>query len=120
MTVIDNYLKDVPEPQKAALERVRKIVKQTVPEAEEVITYGVPGFKYKGKYLIAFASYKDHLSIFPGSAPIETMRSELANYKLSKGTVQFTLDNPMPETTLKEIIKLCLLAIPERYSKKSK
>ena len=70
MSVVDDYLKNLPEPQKAELERIRKIVKQTVPEAEEVISYGVPGFKYKGKYLITFAAFKDHLSLFPGSAPI--------------------------------------------------
>lgn len=118
MSVVDDYLKRVPEPQRAELERIRKIVKQTVPEAEEVISYGVPGFKYKGKYLITFAAFKDHLSLFPGSAPIAAMKNILSDYKTSKGTVQFTLEKPMPAPLIKEMTKLCLKAITAR-SKKS-
>ena len=107
MSVIDNYLKNVPDAQRAELERVRKIIKRTVPEAVEVMTYGMPGFKYKGKYLVAFGAFKDHLSIFPGSTPTEVLKDKLKDFKTSKGTIQFTLDNRLPESTLREIIELC-------------
>lgn len=107
MSVIDDYLKNVPDAQRVELERVRKIIRQIVPEADEVMTYGMPGFKYKGKYLVAFGAFKDHLSIFPGSTPTEVLKDTLKNFKTSKGTIQFTLDNPLPESTLREIIELC-------------
>lgn len=106
MSVIDEYLEKVSEPQKAALERVRKIVKEFVPDATEVISYGMPGFKYKGKYLFGFAPFKDHMSIFPAANPVEIMKEKLSNFKLSKGTVQFTIENPIPESIIQELVSV--------------
>jgi uncharacterized protein YdhG (YjbR/CyaY superfamily) len=103
MTVIDKYLANVAEPQRAELERIRKIVVQAVPEAIEVITYGMPGFKYKSKYLISFAPFKNHLSIFPGGESVGIFSSELSPFKTSKGTVQFTTEKPLSEELLKKI-----------------
>jgi len=114
MSVIDNYLEKVSQPQKAELERIRKIVKQTVPEAEEVISYGMPGFKYNKKYLVGFASFKDHLSLFPTSHPIEVLENKLGNFKLSKGTIQFTPDNPIPKAVIKELVRIRLADIGKR------
>jgi uncharacterized protein YdhG (YjbR/CyaY superfamily) len=104
MSVIDEYLEQLSSAQKEELERVRVIVQQTVPEAEEVISYGMPGFKYNGKYLIGFAAFKNHLSIFPTAGPIEVIKDRLGAFKLSKGTIQFTTDTPIPESLIKELI----------------
>lgn len=104
MSVIDDYLASVPPAKKAELERIRKIVNQTVPSAVEVITYGMPGFKYKNKYLVAFAPFKDHLSIFPGSHAIEATKVKLTKYKLSKGTIQFTLDTTLPDQLIIDLV----------------
>ena len=103
MSVIDDYLQKVPATQRAELDRVRQIVKAAVPEAEEIITYGMPGFKYHEKYLIAFAAFKDHLSVFPGAGAVATLEDELGDYKLSKGTVQFTLEHPLPEAIIRNL-----------------
>jgi len=111
MTVIDEYLQDLPPEQKAQLERIRGIVHQAVPGAEEVISYGMPGFKYKGKYLVGFAAFKDHLSIFPTAAPVEALHNKLGEFKLSKGTIQFTADNPIPESIIKELLAIRLQSI---------
>ncbi|MEK7599699.1 MAG: DUF1801 domain-containing protein [Patescibacteria group bacterium] len=108
MSVIDEYLATVPPAQKTELERVRQIIKQQVPDAVEVITYGIPGFKINGKYLIAFAGFKNHMSIFPGASPTHAVKEKLKGNKTSKGTIQFTLDNPLPEPLIKEIVQLCL------------
>lgn len=105
MSEIDEYLSKVDAPQRAELERIRKIVKQTAPDAEEVITYGMPGFKYKKKYLIAYAPFKDHMSIFPGSATSPSLKAKLSGFKQSKGTIQFTLENSIPKSILLEIVK---------------
>lgn len=106
MSVIDDYLKDVEPAQKAALERVRVIVRQTVPDAEEVITYGMPGFKYKKKYLIAFAAFKDHLSVFPAAGPVEALRDELSGFEQTKGSVHFTVEHPVPDELIKELLTI--------------
>jgi uncharacterized protein YdhG (YjbR/CyaY superfamily) len=80
---VDKYLKSVIEPQRAELERIRRIVRQLVSEAYEVISYGMPGYKYKGKYLIGYAAFKDHMSLFPTSGPIEDLKVKLGNYKIA-------------------------------------
>jgi uncharacterized protein YdhG (YjbR/CyaY superfamily) len=85
MSVIDEYLKKVKPSQRAELERVRGIVKQLVPEAEETISYGMPTFKVNNKVLIYFAAYKNHMSIFPR-------------------TIKFTEEKPLPESVIKEIV----------------
>lgn len=104
MSAIDDYLDQVPPPQRAELDRIRAIVKQTVPEVEEVITYAMPGFKYRGKYLIAYAPFRDHLSVFPGAGAIQTLADQLTNFQTAKGTVQFSITHPIPDKTLKGLI----------------
>ncbi len=114
MSAIDEYLKNVTPSQRNELERVRQIVKQIVPEAEEAISYGMPAFKYHQQYLIWFAAFKNHLSIFPTSGPIVAMGKKLAKFRTAKGTLQFTADNPISESTLKEMIVHRLNDISEK------
>ncbi len=116
MSVIDEYLTNLNPVQKAGLERIRAIAKRIVPDAEEVIAYRMPVLKYKGAYLIGFAAFKDHLSIFPGEEPIRILEKKLNDFKLSKGTIQFTPDNPVPEPIIREIIAVSL----DRISKAKK
>lgn len=104
MSVIDVYLDKVNPKQRAELERVRKTIKWLVPDAVETISYGMPVFKYKNKYLVGFAPFKNHMSIFPGPGPIESLGDKLSGYVISKGTVQFTLDKPLSDKLLQEII----------------
>jgi len=102
MATVDEYLETVTPSQKIALERIRIIVKQVVPEAEESISYGMPTFKYKGKSLLLFSAFKNHMSIF---GHLSAFEEELKDFKLShKGTVQFTEAKPIPEPTIKEIV----------------
>ena len=111
MSMIDEYLSQVAPAQKAELERVRRIVNEVAPEATEGISYGIPAFKFKGKYLIGFAAFKDHMSIFPGAMPIDLLKNKLGSYTISKGTIQFTLENSLPEALIKEILTICLANI---------
>ncbi len=111
MTVIDTYLKSVNGSDAAELDRIRQIVLKTVPNVEEVISYGMPGFKYKGKYLMGMNAFKDHISIFPTSGPVDSMKGKLGKYKISKGTIQFTVENPLPDQLIVQILKLRMTAI---------
>lgn len=104
MNEVDKYLNNLDQEQKLALQRIRSKVKEIVPEAEEVISYGMPVFKYHKKYLLGYSAFKNHMSIFPGSGPIDSLRAELKEYKVSKGTIQFTLDKPIPDYIIKQII----------------
>ena len=69
----------------------------------------MPVFKVNGKYILGIAAFKDHMSLFPGSEPVEGLKEKLKEFKTSKGTIQFTADKPIPETIVKEIVDLCLL-----------
>jgi uncharacterized protein YdhG (YjbR/CyaY superfamily) len=111
MSVIDDFLKDVPKPQRNELERVRQIVGETVPDAEETLSYGMPAFKYKGKPLLYFNAFKDHMSIFPTSKPTEVLQDKLKDYKVSKGTIQFTIEKPLPKELIKEVLEVRLAEI---------
>ena len=104
MTVIDNYFQTITPEQAGELEHIRSLVKAAAPDAEELIDYGIPAFKYKGKYMIGFAVYKKHMSLFPSSEPIEVFEDQLTNFAVSKGTIQFSLQNKIPTPLLKKII----------------
>jgi uncharacterized protein YdhG (YjbR/CyaY superfamily) len=104
MTVIDNYLEKLNPPQRDELTRIRKIIKTIAPDAEEVIDYGIPAFKLKCKYLIGFQAFKDHMSLFPTPGPINALKNKLVGYKISKGTIQFTLKNPIPASIIKDLV----------------
>lgn len=105
MSAIDEYLKDATPLQKEALEKVRGLVKQLVPEVEEVISYAIPMFKYRGRPLLYFATFKDHMSLFPASDEmIQAVGGTLGDFRTSKGTLQFTTDKPIPEALLKKLI----------------
>lgn len=103
MTTVDEYLETVTLTQKDALQRVRNIIKQTVPETSEKISYKMPAFTYKGKTLILMSAFKNHMSLF---GAVESVEDKLeGKFNLShRGTVQFTADNPIPEDILKELL----------------
>lgn len=113
MTEVDDYFAQATPAQKAEFERLRTIVAQLAPGSEEVITYGMPGFKYKGKYLISFGIFKDHMSIFPGSGPTEALKDRLGKYQTSKGTIQFTEDTLLPYDLLKDVVAYSATRIAE-------
>jgi uncharacterized protein YdhG (YjbR/CyaY superfamily) len=116
MPVIDDYFANVPVPERAELERIRQVVRSLVPDAEEVISYGMPVMKYKGKYLVGFNAFKDHLSLFPTSEPIEKLKDRLKDYKLARGTIQFTLHKPLPEEVIREIVLTKMIGIDSSSS----
>src|SRR4051812_3318479 len=91
MPTIDEYHDQLNATQKAEFERIREIVKQVVPEAEERMSYGMPTFKYKQRPLLYFGAFKHHMSLFPASGKvIESLGEDLAKFRTSKGTLQFT------------------------------
>jgi uncharacterized protein YdhG (YjbR/CyaY superfamily) len=103
---VEKYLAAVPEPGRSTLQSLRKTIRSVVPlETEEVITYGMPGFRYQGG-LLAYAAFKQHCSLFPMSSLVfKRLARELKPYRSSKGTLQFPLDEPPSVTLVKRIVK---------------
>jgi len=101
---IDEYLATVSDEHRAALEKLRKQIRAAAPKAEERISYGVPAFFQNGA-LVWFAAAKKHCSFFPGGRAVEMHQAELKNYSLSKGTIRFLPDKPIPAALVRKIVK---------------
>ena len=101
---VDEYMAELPEKERTVLGNLRKTIKAAAPKADEVIGYGMPGYKYHGM-LVYFAAFKNHCSFFPGTSMLEEFGKEVEPYKTSKGTLQFTVDKPIPVSLVKKIVK---------------
>ncbi len=97
VSTVDEYVGALPPGQREQFQRVQAIVKRLVPEAEATISYGIPTFKYRGTYLIYFAAYKHHMSIYPTAGAIEPTKG-------TKGTFQFTEKAPVPEDLVVKLV----------------
>lgn len=102
---VDQHLAKIPEPQRSTLQSLRKTIREVIPEAKEVISYGFPGYKLDGKIICGFDAFKNHCSFFPHSSlVIPELEKELVNYKTSKGALQFEIDKPLPKTLVRKLI----------------
>jgi uncharacterized protein YdhG (YjbR/CyaY superfamily) len=116
---IDEYISGFPEDVQALLQKVRATIRAVAPDAEETIKYGIPTFTLKGN-LVHFAAYKKHIGFYPTSSGVEHFKNELSVYQLSKGTVQFPLDTPIPFDLISEIVKFRVKENLERAQAKKK
>jgi uncharacterized protein YdhG (YjbR/CyaY superfamily) len=108
---IDEYLASVPEPARTTLTGLRTTIRSVVPEDTiETIAYGIPTFKLK-QNVVHFAAFAKHCSFFPTPSIIEMFRDELKNYKISKGTIQFPVDQPLSDALVKNMVKARLAQI---------
>jgi uncharacterized protein YdhG (YjbR/CyaY superfamily) len=102
---VEEYLNLFPKHQQKELENIRKAIKDAAPKAEELISYGMPGYKLNG-VLVYFGGFKNHCSFFPaGNLIIKKFSNELKPYKTSKGTIQFPMDKPIPISLIKKMVK---------------
>jgi uncharacterized protein YdhG (YjbR/CyaY superfamily) len=102
---VDEYLAGVPEPARGTLKKVRAAIRSAAPPtAIEVISYGMPAFKYKGM-LVWFAAFSDHCSLFPTASVIAAFKSELKGFRTSKGTIQFPIDKPLPAALVTKMVR---------------
>ncbi len=105
-TLIDEYLGRLPEDQRATLEKVRKAVHQSVPAAEECISYGLAAFRLDGKPLVAMGASTNHCAFYLMSGSIvEQHQADLEGYDTSKGTIRFPSDQPLPAKLIKKLVK---------------
>src|SRR5262245_40990443 len=111
---IDDYISGFDTDVQAILEKIRQTIRRSTPKAEEAISYQIPTFKLDGHYLIYFAAFKKHVSIYPAPRAVAEFKKELSSYEGGKGTVQFPLDKPIPFGLIKRIVKFRAKQIAEK------
>lgn len=113
---VDEYLGALDPARRAELERIRSLVTQLVPDAEETMSYGMPTLKYKDRALVYFTASKKHMSFYPSSWAIEELRDRLENYKTTAHAVQFTLAQPLPDDLISDLVRAHQRAIDDGRS----
>jgi len=101
---IDEYISGFPKEIQKILKQLRVTIKKAAPQADEVISYGMPAFKLNGM-LVWFAAHAAHIGFYPRVSGIEAFKKELSIYKGAKGSVQFPLENPLPLGLITKIVK---------------
>ena len=110
VTDIDAYLVRLSEPARNTLSKLRADIRALLPEAEECISYGMPAFKVQGTVVAGFAAFKNHLSYLPHSGSVlQVLADDLADFTMTKGSLHFPLDQPLPRTLLRKLITTRLL-----------
>jgi uncharacterized protein YdhG (YjbR/CyaY superfamily) len=108
------HLKKFDKPQRDALQAVRETIAEVLPDAEEVIKYGIPTFAINGKGVFGFDGFKKHNSLFPYSGSFnEIFKDELKNYEQTKSSIHFPIDKPFPKVLLRKMVKARLRQITE-------
>jgi uncharacterized protein YdhG (YjbR/CyaY superfamily) len=104
-TTIDEYISGYPHEVQAILRKIRAIIRETVPQAGEKISYQLPTFTLHGRNLVHFGAFKKHIGFYPTPFGIEQFGAELAPYQGAKGSVQFPLDQPIPYDLIRKIVE---------------
>lgn len=112
MGEIDDYLAGIEEQQRRALVRVRDIAQRVARDANQGTSYGMPALRVAGKPLLGFNVTRQHVSLHPFSpAVVAAVADDLAGFSLSKGTIRFTPDTPVPEAVIERMVRLRLTEI---------
>jgi uncharacterized protein YdhG (YjbR/CyaY superfamily) len=105
-TTIDEYLAGVKPEQRAALQKLRQTIHAAAPKTEECISYGIPAFRVNGRSLVFFGAWANHCAFYPGSSTtLKNFRGDLTGFQISKGTIRFSPDNPLPVALVKKLLK---------------
>lgn len=106
MSAVDEYFAGLDAPTRATFERIRNLAMEIAPEAEAGTSYGMAALIYRKKPLIGFRAAQHHLSIFPFSPEVvDAVRSQLAGFELSKGTIRFTSTTPLSDDVVRDIVR---------------
>ncbi len=106
---VDEYLRGVDEPKRRTLQALRRTILEIVPDAEQVISYRVPAFRVSGKTVAGFAAFKDHLSYLPFAGTVlRQLADELKGYTMTKSSLHFPVDRPLPKSVVRNLIAVRL------------
>ena len=102
---VDEYISIYPKNIQDILKKLRKAIKETAPDSQEIISYNMPAYKVYGRVLLYFAVHTEHIGLYAMPSAIIAFKKELIDYKKSKGTIQFPLDKPIPYDLTKKIVR---------------
>ena len=102
---IDEYIAGFPDDVQKILEKIRATIRKAAPDSEETISYRIPTFNLKGRYLVYFAAYKKHIGLYPAPLGNTEFKEKLSVYEAGKGTAKFPLDKPIPFGLITKIVK---------------
>jgi uncharacterized protein YdhG (YjbR/CyaY superfamily) len=112
---IDAILAAAPADQREALQGLRRSIAAAAPEADEIISYGMPAFRYHGRALVSYSAFKAHCSLFPMTqALIEANPDRVAGFATAKGTLHFTPEHPLPRDLVEWIVRERMAQIDAR------
>ena len=103
---IDEYIATFPDNMQKILEELRSTIKAAAPDAGETISYNIPTFTLNGKYLIYFAGWKNHISLYPIPVGTDAFNKQVSKYVEGKCTLKFPMDKPLPMKLIARIVKL--------------
>ena len=101
---VDEYIATFPKNVQSILQELRQVIRDSAPEAAEAISYQMPAFKLNGN-LVYFAAWENHIGFYPTASGIEAFKKELSNYEVTKGTVKFPINEPIPFDLVRKIVK---------------
>ena len=113
-TTIDAYIAAFPPEVQAILEQIWETIRAVVPDAQETISYGIPTFTLHGRYLVYFAGYKKHISLYPAPMGVTEFQEAVSVYGAGKGTMKFPLDQPIPFDLIRKIVRFRVQEHAER------
>ena len=111
---VDSYIAGFPPDVRAKLETMRRTISGVVPEAEESISYGIPVFELRGRYVVYIAGWKKHLSMYPIPDVEAELEREIAPYRAGRGTLRFRLDEPVPVELVERVVTLLVKQASQR------
>jgi len=101
---VDEYIASFPKSKQNVLREIRQVVRESAPQAREVISYKMPAFELNG-ILVWYAAFKNHIGFYPKTGAMEAFEKELSGYETSKGTIRFPLSKPMPLELIRKIVE---------------
>jgi uncharacterized protein YdhG (YjbR/CyaY superfamily) len=106
-TSVEEYFDGVPDQQRAVLEQLRSTIREAAPDATEAIAYDMPAFRQNGRFLVSYAAFRDHCSLFPASdAVMAELGDEVRPYFSGKGTLRFDSNDPIPASLVRRIVEV--------------
>ncbi len=115
---IDEYIGTFPKNVQGILGNFRQVIQEAAPDARETISYQLPAFRLSGM-LVYFAAWKNHIALYPAGG-MKAFAKELSRYEVSKGTIKFPMDKPMPLQLIRRIVKYRVKENLERQKNKKK
>lgn len=106
---VDAYIDALPPDRRAAMRELRAAIRASAPDATDVITYRMPGFRLDGRFFVSYDAYKRHYSLFPATdGVVEELGDEVRPYLAGRGTIRFPADRPIPVDLVRRIIAVRL------------